>query len=268
MQIIFILPVLNSHAFLNHLVDSLQSQTWPHWQALIVDGGSGEETIRYLDQLCANDQRFQWQPQEPPHKGIFGAMNQGLEAVAAYPQWSQAWVLFWGSDDWAASPQVLETVASHLDALVEVGRWPDLLICRARYARVDAQGRHILGRRSTFATLHTYRWSVFLGPTPPHQGTLFGPKVRQKLPFYATGFDLSADVDYFLRLSRFADVYVEVLPLDLVEMSDGGVSGQRNKQRFQEVKLAYVRRYGPVWIISYLLRYIKRAVDIALAFFR
>jgi glycosyltransferase involved in cell wall biosynthesis len=266
-QIIFIIPVLNSHAVLSHLIDSLRAQTWPHWQALIVDGGSGEETIRYLDHLCADGQRFHWQPQEQHFKGIFGAMNQGMEAVAASPTWSQAWVLFWGSDDWAASPEVLETVASHLEALVKAGRMPDLLICRARYARVDPQGQRILGRRSTFTTFGTYRWSVFLGPTPPHQGTLFGPKVRQKLPFYAPGFDLSADVDYFLRLSRFADVDVEVLPLDLVEMSDGGVSGQRNKQRFEEVKLAYERRYGWVWIISFFLRYMKRAADAGLAVF-
>jgi hypothetical protein len=89
--------------------------------------------------------------------------------------------------------------------------------------------------------------------------------VRQRLPLYAEGFDLSADVDYFLRLSRFADADVEVLPLDLVEMAEGGISGQRNKQRFREVRLAYQRRYGSLWWISYGLRYVKRGVDAAMA---
>jgi glycosyltransferase involved in cell wall biosynthesis len=260
-QIIFIIPVLNSHTLLSHLVNSLLPQTWPHWQAIIVDGGSGAETIHYLDELCANHQQFHWHQQQKRFKGIFGAMNQGMEVVAAHPEWSQAWVLFWGSDDWAASPTVLATVASHLETMTSAGRHPDLLICRARYARVDPQGHRILGRRSTFKKLGSYRWSVFLGPTPPHQGTVFGPRVRQRLPLYAEGFDLSADVDYFLRLSRFADADVEVLPLDLVEMSAGGVSGQQNKQRFREVKLAYERRYGPLWWISYALRYVKRAAD-------
>jgi len=264
-QIVFIIPVLNSHAVLSHLVASLMAQTWPHWQALIVDGGSSEETIRYLDHLCANDQRFHWQAQVPPFKGIFGAMNQGMEAVAASPTWSQAWVLFWGSDDWAASPEVLARVATHLEGLARAGREPDLLICRARYARVDPQGNHQLGRRSTFKQMGSYRASVFLGPTPPHQGTVFGPKVRQRVPRYAEGFDLSADVDYFLRLSRFADADAEVLPLDLVEMAEGGISGQRNKQRFREVRRAYQRRYGPLWWISYGLRYVKRGVDAVLA---
>ncbi|MEB3319146.1 MAG: glycosyltransferase [Cyanobacteriota bacterium] len=260
-QIIVIIPVLNSYTLLSHLAQSLLSQTCRHWQAIIVDGGSDVETIRYLEQLCAEHQQFHWFQQQERFKGIFGAMNQGLKLVAANPDWSQAWVLFWGSDDWAASPDVLATVTSHLETMTRAGRHPDLLICRARYARVDANGRRILGRRSTFMKLGSYRWSVFLGPTPPHQGTLFGPKVRRRLPLYAEGFDLSADVDYFLRLSRFADADVEVLPLDLVEMSAGGVSGQRNKQRFREVKLAYERRYGSFWWISYSLRYGKRAVD-------
>lgn len=263
-QIIVIIPTLNSHVLLDNLVRSLQVQTWPHWQAIIVDGGSGEKTIRYLKQLCTDDQRFHWYKQEPPYKGIFGAMNQGLVAVAANPAWSHAWVLFWGSDDWAASPQVLGTVVSHLEALAKAGRSPDLVIGRARYVSVNPQGKRTLGRRSTFHPFGSYRWSVFLGPTPPHQGTVFGPKVRQKLPLYAEGFDLSADVDYFLRLSRFADADVDVLPVEIVHMLTGGESGKRNKQRFLEVKCAYVRRYGPVWWISYALRYLKRVFDAAL----
>jgi hypothetical protein len=44
-------------------------------------------------------------------------------------------------------------------------------------------------------------------------------------------------------------------------MSAGGISGQKNKQRFQEVKLAYKRRYGALWWISYGMRYAKRAAD-------
>ncbi|MFN9911198.1 MAG: hypothetical protein ACK53L_01360, partial [Pirellulaceae bacterium] len=89
-------------------------------------------------------------------------------------------------------------LAQQLDQLAVAGREPDLVICRARYAKVDAEGRRLLGRRSSFKTVGSYRWSVFLGPTPPHQGTLFSPRVRQRLPFYADGFELSADVDYFL----------------------------------------------------------------------
>ncbi|MFN9694365.1 MAG: glycosyltransferase [Synechococcaceae cyanobacterium] len=260
-KIAIIIPTLNSHRVLADLVASLQAQTWPHWQAFIVDGGSGEATISYLDQLCANDHRFHCFQQETRFKGIFGAMNQGLEIVAGIPELNQAWVLFWGSDDWAASPEVLAALAQKLDQFADSGREPDLLICAARYARVDAAGNRILGRRSSFKKLGSYRWSVLLGPTPPHQGTLFSPRVRQRLPFYADGFELSADVDYFLRLSRYADADVEVMPLDLVEMSAGGISGQKNKQRFQEVKLAYKRRYGALWWISYGMRYAKRAAD-------
>ncbi len=263
--ILFIVPTRNSHHCLPHLVRSLQQQTWPHWQVLIIDGNSQDGTIHDLQQLCREDSRFRWQSQHPPFEGIFGAMNQGLEVVASNPEWNDAWVLFWGSDDWAASPQVLASVATRLEGLTRSGGSPDLLICRARYAQPNGQGQHILGRRSTFRLLGSYHWSVFLGRTPPHQGTLFSPKVRQRLPSYATGFALSADVDYFLRLSRFADASVAVLPLDLVEMASTGISGQRNQQRFLEVKRAYQRRYGALWWISYALRYWQRAVDAGLA---
>lgn len=264
-QIVLIIPTLNSYPVLQRLVASLLGQTWPHWRVLIVDGGSKGETIEYLHKLCQGDPRFCWLPQNQHFKGIFGAMNQGWQAVAATPELSEAWVLFWGSDDWAATPQALATVASHLEQLARAGRMPDLLICRARYARINPKGDPILGRRSAFTPLGSYRWSVFLGTTPPHQGTLFSPRARKRLPLYAEGFDLSADLDYFLRLSRFADVDVETLPLDLVDMAEGGISGQRTQQRLKEVRRAYQRRYGPLWWFSYGLRYLKRVIDAGVA---
>ena len=67
-----------------------------------------------------------------------------------------------------------------------------------------------------------YRRSLFLGSTPPHQATLFGPGSRSKLAYYSAGFRLSADLDYFLKLSRHHDLLVQCLDLELVHMADGG----------------------------------------------
>ena len=59
-----------------------------------------------------------------------------------------------------------------------------------------------------------FRNALLLGSTPPHQATLFGPGARSMLNQYAAGFRLSADLDYFLRLSRHPGL--SILCLDLI----------------------------------------------------
>ena len=148
-----VVPTLDSHALLPRLVRSLQEQSWPHWRLCFIDGPSSAVHRAVLDQLCREDPRLHWTPQDPREPGIFGAMNQG--AAQAPPE---AWLLFWGSDDWAAGPTVLERLAARLQQRTRPGREPDLLVCRGRYED---------GRASIFRWRHSYRRSLFLGSTPP-----------------------------------------------------------------------------------------------------
>ncbi len=104
-SLLIVVPTLDSHSLLPHLLTSLQDQTWPHWRLLFVDGPSGATHRRWLEQCCAAEPRCSWIGQDPSEPGIFGAMNQGFVA-SADPAEPIDWLLFWGSDDWAASPTV------------------------------------------------------------------------------------------------------------------------------------------------------------------
>ncbi|MEB3255081.1 MAG: glycosyltransferase [Synechococcaceae cyanobacterium] len=244
-----VVPTLDSHALLPQLVHSLQGQSWPHWRLHFIDGPSSPAHREVLNRLAASDARIRWTPQAPEEQGIFGAMNQG---AAATP--TQAWILFWGSDDWASGPTVFERLVARLIALERAGRTPDLLVCRGRYED---------GRPSEFRWRHSYRRSLFLGSTPPHQATLVGPGARRRLPRYADGFRLSADLDHFLQLSASPDLRVVCLDLELVVMGSGGVSGVQTRRRLQEVRRAYRRAFGVVWPIPFLLRYTQRLLSLA-----
>lgn len=186
-------------------------------------------------------------------------MNQGFAAAEG----RASWLLFWGSDDWAGSPTVLAEAMAPLEQAAGEASWPDLLICRGRYA--DAQGR--LGRATVFEAGsrengkrpgHRYRRALWRGSTPPHQATLIGPSARRRLDRYAPGFRLSADLDYFLQLARHPDLSVQLLDLELVHMADGGVSGQQTRRRLREVHRAYRRAYGWLWWMPFLARYSQR----------
>jgi glycosyltransferase involved in cell wall biosynthesis len=260
-SIVVVVPTLDSYLLLPRLVASLQQQTWPHWRVMFIDGPSQPAHRRWIEDLCALDPRFQWRPQDPTEPGIFGAMNRGF-ALASHPE---DWLLFWGSDDWAASPQVFEKIVNVLQAAWSRGGDTDLLVATARYVKpTDAAAvtPPTLGRRSVFRWSHSFRRSLFLGSTPPHQASLIGPGARQHLARYASGFRLAADLDYFLQLSRWPDLEVECIELELVHMQSGGVSGREPRRRFQEVRLAYGRAFGWLWWLPYGLRYAQRLTSI------
>ncbi len=254
-SILIVVPTLNSFPLLPHLLGSLQQQSWPHWRLLFIDGPSGLEHRKCLHQFCVEDPRCSWQEQEPGELGIFGAMNQGFAAAD-----SNDWLLFWGSDDWAASSIALATVAFEIERLALDQHCPDLIVCQGRYADETTA---LLGRKTVFSnipslTSKSFRRELFWGSTPPHQGTLFGPGARHRIRRYANGFRLSADLNYFLQISQSPDLQVQVLDLELVHMANGGISGQQTKRRLKEVRYAYRHAFGWLWWFPFLFRYARR----------
>ena len=130
-SLFIVVPTLNSYALLPRLLDSLQQQSYPHWRVLFVDGASGPKHRQWLEQCCAYEARCRWVEQDPEESGIFGAMNQGFVAAG-----TADWLLFWGSDDWTASPTVFADLIAALERTASQGLIPDLLVCGGRY--VDA----------------------------------------------------------------------------------------------------------------------------------
>lgn len=251
-----IVPTRDSYRLLPRLVDSLQAQTEGSWQVTFIDGGSGAEHRAWLDSLCLGDCRFRWLEQSAQSPGIFGAMNQGFALAGP-----NDWLLFWGSDDWAAGPQVLDLAAISLVECNRRGPIPDLLVCRGRYFRLEPNVPPKPTRTTSFQWRRSYRRSLLWGSTPPHQATLIGPGARAKLNHYAEGFRLSADLDYFLQLSTHPDLEVCRSDLELVHMGDGGVSGQQTRRRLAEVRRAYRRAFGAFWPVPFLLRYGQRIIS-------
>jgi glycosyltransferase involved in cell wall biosynthesis len=255
-SLLIVVPTLNSYSLLPELLRSLQAQSWPHWRLLFIDGPSSLEHRQRLQSCCAVESRCRWLVQDPAQPGIFGAMNQGFAQAAPHD-----WLLFWGSDDWAAGPDVLAEAMAAIDS---ASRWPDLLVCRGRYADATSGAlvRPTVFHTAGLLSASAYWRALLLGSTPPHQATFIGPGARRFLARYAPGFRLSADLDYFLQLSRCSTLRVQCLDLELVHMADAGVSGQQTQRRLQEVRRAYRRAFGAGWWFPFVARYIRRSLSL------
>ena len=249
-SILIVVPTLNSHALLPTLIQSLQSQTCADWNLLFVDGNSSSYHRQWLDNCCSSDTRCRWVEQDSVNSGIFGAMNLGFSLAAP-----DEWVLFWGSDDWAAAPDVFEKFYRYINS---VEYCPDMVVCKGRYASPITKklGRSSVFRKSCFFTTYSFKWALFLGSTPPHQATFFGPGIRSILAHYSPRFKLAADLDYYLKLLRYPSLRIQSLDLELVHMGDRGISGQSTKLRITEVYHAYFSAFGWIWWLPFLFRYL------------
>lgn len=80
-RISVLLPVRNGGKTLCAALESLQQQTFPHWETLIVDDGSTDDTPAIAQDWSRRDPRFRLIQQ--PARGIVSALNQAYTHARA-----------------------------------------------------------------------------------------------------------------------------------------------------------------------------------------
>jgi GT2 family glycosyltransferase len=147
-----VIPTFNRAYCLGATLGSLQSQTYPDWEALVIDDGSTDDTASVVRGLGAQDPRIKYIHQQ--NQGVSAARNTGIAAADG------AWVGFLDSDD-AWEPWKLSAQIACFRQFPDVGMlWTDMnafdadgnLVSRrhlrkmySAYGRVS--GRHVFDER-------------------------------------------------------------------------------------------------------------------------
>ena len=88
-----IIPVYNAEKYLRRTVASVQAQTLPNWEIVLVDDGSKDGSLQLAEELCREDSRISSYRQA--NAGASAARNHGIEKSSpAFP-----YVLCLDSDD-------------------------------------------------------------------------------------------------------------------------------------------------------------------------
>lgn len=255
-KILIIVPTLNCSKLIEALIVSIKSQNYLSWRIIFVDGNSDYKNLEVLKKISEHDQRISLVQQTNDREGIFGAMSQGFGLAK-----EDEWILFWGSDDFAKNSKVLFEINADINSIQERSSNLDLIIYGAQYINLTSKRE---GRKSIFTNLNKklnaeqYTSHLLFGCAPPHQGCVFSPKLQKRRNYYEKDFELSADLDYFLQLSKFEDLSIYCSNRVIVMLGDDGISGKKTKKRLLEVKKAYKRRFGKKWIYPVFLRYVRR----------
>ncbi len=125
MHISVIIPAHNAVETITDTLDSLLAQTFPEWEAIIVDDGSSDDTAALVARFAERDARIRLVQQS--QRGVSAARNTGM-SLARYD-----WLLFLDADDWLAPVHL----ARLTDLLLST---PDLDAACCNYARVAPDG--------------------------------------------------------------------------------------------------------------------------------
>ena len=114
-----VIPVYNSGKYLRRCLDSLKNQTFEHWQAVLIDDGSTDDSAEIIFEYSRLDDRFSYTKQE--NSGVSAARNNALSRLDA------EYTAFLDSDDYWESDmlEILYTKAKESNA--------DIVQCRYMY---------------------------------------------------------------------------------------------------------------------------------------
>ena len=124
-----IIPIYNTAPFLGYCLNSLVSQSYPHWQAILIDDGSTDGSRDIAQRYTQLDPRFQLH--SVPNGGVSKARNLALQYA------SGKYLHFLDSDD-VLAPETLERQVNAAESTGKQLIVSDVLI--ADFTRPDHQG--------------------------------------------------------------------------------------------------------------------------------
>lgn len=187
-----IIPCYNQAHFLEDCVGSLIKQTFPNWEAILVNDGSSDHTEELAKEFSQIDSRIQLLSQA--NEGLSGARNSGLKIAKG------EFLLFLDSDDWLEK-HCLQTFFEAINTNLNSS------LFRAGYAYRDRPGGAKLHEHipHTNGLIFPQVLSSNIGPC---HSILIRKKLARKIGEFDTKLKSCEDWDFWMRAGRLgAGIY-------------------------------------------------------------
>jgi glycosyltransferase involved in cell wall biosynthesis len=175
-----VLPTYNGSRYLARSVESCMEQTYSHWELIIVDDCSTDDTPRIIEQYTRKDTRIRAVRNER-NRRLPGSLNRGFaEARGDY--------LTWTSDDNYYLPEALSVMVYFLNS------HPDIGMVYTDYTVVDRDGavlRYVESPDVEQLVVKNIVGASFL----------YRREVKEVVGNYAEELVLVEDYDYWLRVA-------------------------------------------------------------------
>ncbi len=224
--------VFNGGYYLRGTAQSVLSQTYPHIEYIIVDGGSTDHTLTTIKLAALRNERllnakiFRWVSERD--KGLYDAMNKGLRMATGDFVW------FLNAGDELPEPQTVEKMMLQYTPDTDVFFGETTLVTFTR---------HPLGTRSNLTTQKlpkTLSWeSLRMGMVVCHQAFV----ARRAICPVFMEKNLAADIDWIIEVLKKSRRSTNT-NMVLANYLTGGISKQRHRQSLRDRYEVLKKHYG------------------------
>lgn len=193
-----VIPTYNREILLVKTLQSVLRQTWPHYEVIVVDNCSTDNTEEVMAGWCAKDERIRYIRHEQNFERSV-SRNTGMKNARG------DFLTFLDSDD-LALPDNLERAAAY------VHKYPDSRFFHNRYVLVDASGRILYRYKSPDLHSEKRLWHLSHGNYLSCIGTFIGKEIYEKYRF-DTRPELLATEDWDFWLRVIADYPCGEIPV-------------------------------------------------------
>jgi glycosyltransferase len=220
MKVSIITATYNSAATVCDTLASVQRQTYPHIEHIIIDGESKDDTLQLIKNAGHTGPLI-----SEKDKGLYDAMNKGIK------QTQGEIVAILNSDDLYAHENVIKNIVEVFEQTGCEAVYGDLIFVHPE--KPDKVLRKWVAGG--------YDRNLFLrGWMPPHPAFFVKREVYDRLGVFNIVLKSSADYELLLRFMYLHEIKVAYLPDVLVRMRSGGHSNRSLMNRLRAHKEDYL----------------------------
>jgi glycosyltransferase involved in cell wall biosynthesis len=214
---------LNSAEFIEQTIQSVISQTYPHKEYIIIDGGSTDGTVEIIQKYQSH--LAYWHSR--PDRGLAHAFNLGFEH-------SQGdWLVYLNADDFFLDATVLEKMAPHLLAHNQDDAVMGQLLWMTREHNPQP-----LPLFCVYA--NPWQWQNFRRYcSMPHQATFTHRNFFKRVGLFDESFKIAVDYEFFLRAGK--NLRCAYIPQAMTGFRIGGVSSKSFLKTLHESQRAQLK---------------------------
>jgi len=213
MKISLITATYNSSSTIAGCITSVNNQTYPNIEHIIIDGASKDYTIDIIKSISNRVTKIV----SEPDKGIYDAMNKGIRLVTGDI------VGILNSDDFFTSDDVIEKIVSAFQSNPVDGVYGD--ICFVKPTALSMVVRYYSAALFKPAMLR-------FGFMPPHPSFYVRSEWYKKLDLYKTDYKIAADYELLIRYLSVNKLKTRYLNFCVVTMRTGGESTRNLKSNW------------------------------------
>lgn len=222
-----IIPAYNQAHYLSHAIQSVLAQTFTHWEAIIVDDGSTDNTQAVAASYASSNIHYIYQA----NQGLSAARNTGIGAARG------DYLAFLDSDD-ELEPEFLQ---SCLASLVEDSSFA-AVYTQTRF--IDQSGKLLPSENTRSLSGAAFRQQLRQGGFFPPVSVVVRSDVVREAGLFDTQLTSLEDWDLWLRISNHYPM--RGLPISLVRYRVYPGSMSTNAARMHANRLAVVaKQVGP-----------------------